>query len=75
MYKFSKLACCTLFLSIFLSVFNLIHSSDPIKIASIQNDKDLLKGIALTIAKRLKDIEYIGDKICTHGPEVLDVWR
>jgi hypothetical protein len=72
--KFSFLICL---LGIFhiSSLPNVVASDHQLTIEEIAGNKDLLREIAFTIFQRRQDISYIEDKICTHGPQILEYWK
>lgn len=50
-------------------------SSAGINIEALKQDKETLRHIALVVFNREKDITYIKDKICTHSPQLFDIWK
>ncbi len=49
--------------------------SSPINIKELQSNKALLREIASYIFNRSHDIQYIQDKICTHSPDLFEIWK
>lgn len=52
-----------------------LKNAEVMNIVSIQSDKNILRNIAKIIFNRETDITYIQDKICTHSPQVFEIWK
>jgi hypothetical protein len=64
-----------LFTLIILGNSHCAFSSAGTDVDTLKQNKDTLRHLASVIFNREKDITYIQDKICTHSPQLFDIWK
>lgn len=52
-----------------------INTEGSAKIGKVEINEAFLRQVAITIFKRQQQMEDIKEKMCTHGPQMLEAWK